>query len=329
MLLKLGLTLLLTAPFLKGQTHLHTSNSGDSQTPPADVIRWYQEHDYDFIVVTDHNFVTQAKAQPPKMLVIPGTELTQNRRECTPAPAPGHRCLLHVNALFVDKRAGRVRWPKLSSSSREAIFTRAMNVTRDIGGLAQLNHPNFHYAANAELLSALVDRGLLFFEVANMAWDSNNEGDARHPSTEAIWDRVLSSGRLLYGVATDDAHHYQDAPKRQKEGKKTFVGDLGFIMVRAKKTPSAIEAAMRRGDFYSSNGVRLSALDRGATQLRLATRREHTFRFIGQGGKELQRSTGTEASFRLKSAPPGYLRAEVLDAQGRKAWVQPIRTPTR
>lgn len=27
---------------------------------------------------------------------------------------------------------------------------------------------------------------------------------------EEIWDGVLSAGKLIFGVATDDAHHYHD-----------------------------------------------------------------------------------------------------------------------
>ncbi len=49
------------------------------------------------------------------------------------------------------------------------------------------------------------------FEVANEAVDSNNEGDATTPSTERLWDQVLDAGGRIYGVASDDAHHYADA----------------------------------------------------------------------------------------------------------------------
>ena len=54
------------AGFLKGQLHLHTGNSGDSATPPADAARWYAARGYDFIVVTDHNVVTTV-ASPSSM----------------------------------------------------------------------------------------------------------------------------------------------------------------------------------------------------------------------------------------------------------------------
>src|SRR3954462_4810528 len=85
--------------FLKGQLHVHSANSGDSQTPPADVVRWYARRGYDFIVFTDHQRVTTAAAAG-EMLVIPGVELTQNLERCAPPPPPGLQCLLHVNALF-------------------------------------------------------------------------------------------------------------------------------------------------------------------------------------------------------------------------------------
>ena len=47
--------------------------------------------------------------------------------------------------------------------------------------------------------------------MANQSSDVANEGDAAHLSTEALWDAVLTAGGTLYGVATDDAHHYADA----------------------------------------------------------------------------------------------------------------------
>src|SRR5262245_28315840 len=117
-------------PFLKGQLHLHTSNSADSATPPADVVRWYAAHGYDFIVVTDHNRVTVERS-PPSMLVIPGVELTQNVERCFPPPPSGVQCLLHVNALFVTPPAdGRLPWPAAAGPSRFDIYLRALDASR-------------------------------------------------------------------------------------------------------------------------------------------------------------------------------------------------------
>src|SRR5262249_41660084 len=49
-----------TIGWLRGSTHVHALPSGDSETPVADVVRWYEDHGYDFIVLTDHNKVTLA-----------------------------------------------------------------------------------------------------------------------------------------------------------------------------------------------------------------------------------------------------------------------------
>ena len=45
--------------WLKGSTHVHARPSGDSSTPIAEVIKWYEDRRYDFIVLTDHNQISE------------------------------------------------------------------------------------------------------------------------------------------------------------------------------------------------------------------------------------------------------------------------------
>jgi hypothetical protein len=146
-----------------------------------------------------------------------------------------------------------------------------------------------------------------------------------------MWDAVLSSGATVYGTATDDAHHYFDAAPAAAAGKAVFTGDRGFVMVRARKDPASIRAALERGDFYASTGVLLARVDRTADRLELAVDAacpgEHRFDFIGTGGRTLATATGRSASFALRGAAGGYVRAVVTDAAGRRAWTQPIRIP--
>jgi hypothetical protein len=307
--------------WLKGQLHMHTDRSGDSATPVAAALRWYAGRGFDFVVVTDHNFVTVADGGP--VLAVPGAELTQNLERCEPPPSPGQQCLLHVNALFVDAAgAGPQRFAAPATADRRALYGRALARTRELGGLAQLNHPNFHYAADAALIAALVDDGVALLEVANEAIDSNNAGDAAHPSTEALWDATLTAGRRVWAVATDDAHHYDDAARIEAGGETAYVGDRGWVMVRAARDPRAIRAAIERGEFYASNGVRLDDVEvvGGALRVRVAT--PHAIAFIGPGGATLARTVAAEASH----APPpgGYVRAVVTAPDGRRAWTQPL-----
>lgn len=318
------------AGFLKGQLHLHSSNSGDSATSPADVVHWYESRKYDFIVFTDHDRVTTVPSTA-SMLVIPGVELTQNLKACEPPAPPGLWCLLHINALFVTPPADdAVPWAPAAGIDRVGRYRRALSATRLMGGIAQLNHPNFEYSADAKLVTQLVRDGVTLLEVANQAWDSNNDPhDGKHPSTEAIWDAVLSAGADVFGTATDDAHHYDDADSARARNESVFVGDLGFVMVRARKEPAAIREALAMGDFYASTGVILKRLERSAATLEIEVADRdsgsHQFVFTGKDGRVLARTEGRRATFHLGDAAGGYVRAVVTDNRGRKAWIQPAR----
>jgi hypothetical protein len=319
-------------PYLKGQLHMHSSRSGDSHTAPADVLRWYRELGFDFVVFTDHN-----RAGPPLRstapLVLPGIELTQNLRDCSPPPRPGERCVFHVNGLLFDGTPAFFEpWRPEVLVDRRAVYRQALAAAARAGGLAQLNHPNYHHAVDAALLTTLVrEDGLRFFEVANGSRDVENAGDATHPSTEALWDAVLSAGGWLYGTATDDAHHYDDAPAVEAAGETASRPGRGFVMVRATLDRESLRAALLRGDFYASSGVILEKIESGdgtlSIEVAAASPGLHTFSFIGTGGKLVSRTQGRGARCALAHLPAGYLRAVVEDDRGKKAWVQPIRIP--
>ena len=84
----------------KGNLHTHTLNS-DGDSTPDEVVRWYREHGYDFLVLTDHNFVTEVdglnavQGAPGKFLVVRGEEVTSrverqaDSRQRSRPPPPG------------------------------------------------------------------------------------------------------------------------------------------------------------------------------------------------------------------------------------------------
>src|SRR5689334_3500629 len=67
--------------WIKGNLHTHTLNS-DGDSTPDEVVRWYREHGYDFLVLTDHNFLTGVdglnaiQGAAGKFLVVRGEEVT-------------------------------------------------------------------------------------------------------------------------------------------------------------------------------------------------------------------------------------------------------------
>jgi hypothetical protein len=117
--------------------------------------------------------------------------------------------------------------------------------------IPHINHPNFGWAITAEELAA-VEREQ-FFEIYNGHPSVHNEGDKTHASVDRVWDIVLTLRHArglppLFGLGTDDAHHYHSAPDTRKQSRT----GRGWVMVRAKSL--AVEdliAALELGDFYA------------------------------------------------------------------------------
>lgn len=310
--------------YQKLQLHAHTDESADSRTKVPDVIAFYAARGYDAIVLTDHNRVTVAKDHG-QMLVIAGIELTYNTRDCDPPPEK-RKCLVHMNALFVRKGAPNdPPLPKPASRTRLDLYLRFVDVIAGLGALPMLNHPNFGWTANAELAIALAGRGVRLIEIANQGMPESNPGDALHVPVEQLWDQILSSGARMWGVASDDAHHYDahEAALREVRGEVSYPGDLGWVMVHAERTPQALRAALERGDFYASTGVTLAELADEPDALVVAAAGEGPFRVecITTGGAVAQVVEGARARCALPVT--GYVRARITDGEGRMAWTQP------
>jgi hypothetical protein len=344
--------------YLKGQLHLHTKMSGDSDTPPNQVARFYAEHGYDFIVITDHNHVTELLPREGQMLVIPGVEFTHSTTACDPPPEK-KKCLVHVNGLFVDTPPP-IELPvaPVASTKRLALYLRFVDAARALGGLPMLNHPNFAWTADAALVAEVGRHGVRLVEVFNQGMPISNPGDATHPSSEALWDTVLSEGVTMWGVASDDAHHYYDVARVRaglvedagvEEGgagqasdagvapaldagpgpdagvPTVYPGDLGWVMVHAERDPKAIRAALERGDFYASTGVTLAAVvaEKDALVVDVAGAGPYHLECLGQGGRLVGDARGTHVRCE-RPADSRYVRVRVTDAHGRHAWTQPL-----
>ena len=335
--------------WLKGSTHVHTCHSGDSREQVEDVVRWYGERGYDFIVITDHNRVTEHEAAG-RPLVLRGVELTHNPGSCEPPPPEADgKCRIHLNGVGLTRspaangaaavasaldprgRPPAIEWKNHTSNQRVDMYQAGIDKVRELGGIVQINHPNWHWGVDGALLAELGRRGSVLVEIGNMGFARWNAGDAEHPSTESVWDDTLSRGVLLYGVASDDAHHYKadEIASRRANDNPVYPAGTGWVMVRAARRPDAIRAALARGDFYASTGVVLDRVERagGALLVEVASASdgEHQIVFIGQGGAELQRTSGRRARFALDRARPGYVRAVVTRGDGARAWIQPVR----
>jgi hypothetical protein len=322
--------------WLKGSTHVHAQASGDASTKIAEVITWYEDRGYDFLVLTDHNRVSEIVGdtrgsvelrapEPKKLIVISGIELTHNPSGCLPIGDRSKKCRIHVNVLGPTSRpGGKLEWAERHSHERIDMYTAALITAKALGGaIVQLNHPQWFWGMTGELLAELVKRGVALVEIANVQFTTWNRGDKDHPSTEQLWDDVLTRGLTVWGIASDDAHDYPAVGARTP-GKWPAGG--GWVVVKAHRDPAAILAALAAGHFYASTGVVLAKAEVEAHELVIAVEPgqpgTYAIDWI-EAGKVVATDHGMAGHRALP--PTGYLRADVLRDDGAEAWVEPAR----
>jgi hypothetical protein len=228
--------------------------------------------------------------EPQRFLMIMGSEITDKHG-------------VHLLAFDLDKRISPVGGSAAERGNMLKENVRRISEYRDHKGrhrFAVLAHPNYKWAITAEMMAPIAD--LRFFEVYNSSPGVRNDGDAHRASTDRIWDIVLAlrlgakKGKLLYGLATDDAHNYHGGgagPGR------------GWVMVRSQRLePEMILDAMDRGDFYSTTGVILRDIRLQGNIIRVQIEPR-------DGVKYLTEYVGTRRGFDPSSKP-------TLDASGKE-----------
>ncbi len=384
-----------SARWYRGNTHTHTLWS-DGDAAPELVAEWYVEHDYDFLVLSDHNILSNTQKWFP-IIDAPNSRLTTERVDDLIARYGAD----HVETREVDgKREMRLRTldelraryeqpgefifiqgeeitdhfnrqpvhingmnlvdlvkPRGGNSVREVMQNNIDAVIEhghehDRPTLAHLNHPNFGWGVSVEDIAHL--RGENFFEVYNGHRSVNNYGDTTHPGTEQMWDIALTE-RLtelhlgpLYGLATDDAHNYHQAPEGHSNPGR------GWIMVRAKSLDAdSILDAMHRGDFYASSGVMIDRIESNGKKLTIHIQAEpgvaYTTRFlgtrwlpdsdgdgrpeVGPAGEVLDQTMDNPATYTF-TGDEVYVRAVIISSKPHPnpfakgdlemAWLQPV-----
>jgi hypothetical protein len=226
------------------------------------------------------------------------------------------------------------------------MLQQCLDETEKASGILIANHPNYQWTIRASDLRSVSK--LKLFELYNSHPMVQNEGDATHASTEAIWDSLLSDGKKIFGVASDDSHVYPTRFSSSISGP-----GRGWVMVQAQElTAAAIASALSTGQFYSSIGVLLSKvelnplrilieIDKSATEAELSlgsafgrpapqgSKVGERIDFIGTGGKILASVEGRSAYFTPRGR--GYVRGRATVTRlidGRLiefcAWTQPV-----
>ena len=283
-------------PQWKGNFHCHTTGS-DGWVTPQEAAAQYRQAGYDFLAVTDHRKVTPPPEEPG-LLTIPGVEL--DYRVVT-----RHAQAVHI--VGVGVHPGIMQDPTALESPQQGI-----DAIRACGGLAIFAHPAWSLN-EPETIEKL--KNLSAVEIYNRC--SDFPWNARRADSSEVLDLCFSDGCLLPLAGADDAHQYN--------------GDqchTALIACAAECTREGILEALEKGNIYASQGPRITELkmEDGVMSLRCTPCRKVIFYSNAIYSKE-RTAAGeaiTEACYRALPRET-YLRVEIEDAEGRRAWSSPVR----
>lgn len=275
-----------TLPWLRGNLHCHSTNS-DGLRPPQEVIDAYAKLGYDFLMVSDHDYITQpGHFEHQGMVLIPGYEVTSDGPH-----------ILHVNA-GAQIEPYRDRQHVLNEIDTQG------------GGIAVFCHPNrdrlFCHCAQ-ELLERMT--GYTGIEIYNGV-TRRSEGV---PLATERWDRLLGQGRHVWGFANDDSHMPVDD------------GVAWNVVQSPTRAPADIVHALRTGRFYASTGVAIESIRVEGNRISVVTRDAERIVAVCDYGRRVSTIDGTIMHLTVPdNAPITYIRFECYGVGDDMAWTQPI-----
>lgn len=278
----------------KGNFHVHTTNS-DGRLSPEAVMALYAEHGYDFLALTDH-WKVGAEQRFGDMLVLPGVEYDFT--------FPGQ--VLHVVAIYPDAACG-------DGIVRGMTHPEVIAHINARGGLPIAAHPAWSLNT-PDFLASLdgVATAEVYNTVSGFPWNS-----PRSDGSFILDVTASNTGKLFGWVASDDSHFY------------TGEACVSYSMVQADEltVPSVIEA-VKAGRFYASQGPEFLDVELTDTQMIVRTSPVSTCSFVSNipwvTGRTRSGDGITESVYDIQPKDT-FIRCEIVDAQGKRAWTSPVK----
>lgn len=293
--------------FWRGNLHTHSTRS-DGVLDPAEVCRRYCAEGYDFLALTDHfigrygyPIVDTLPYRTAGFTTILGAEVHSG------AMANGelwHLLAVGLPADFVPSDSPDFQTHPGQESGAD-LAARAVAA----GAFVAIAHPQWSGLTLADARSLTMAHAVEIYNHGCAVGADRADGFG-------IADLLLSEGRAVSLIATDDAHFYEP----------DHFG--GWVMVKAQEnTPEALLAALKAGDFYSTQGPELRSIRVTGKTVEVECSAAMTVIVQGHAtaAKAVQGVSMTKAIVpldRLSNSP--WLRVTVIDAAGKRAWSNPI-----
>lgn len=288
---------------LKGGLHTHTTRSDGCDAPEV-LLGKYRAAGYDFVAITDHrNYNLKNFAPETGVLVVPGMEVD---RQIT-----GDKGIHCFHCVCIGPEAGNgyaqdELYPA-GTVADQAEFQPLLDEIHEKNNLTIYCHPMWSRTPACEFNQM---KGNFAMEI----WNSLSAVEYEIDMDAAYWDELLMQGHRIYGVASDDVHYPHGYCR-------------GWVRVNAEPNVDSILAALKNGEFYASCGPEIYDfyVENGRAVVECSDV-DHIRFNSGFLPTKICRGDGRaihRAEYDLKDYFT-YIRASVVDAQGRRAWTNPI-----
>lgn len=326
----------------KGQLHCH-SNKSDGELAPVAVMQKYIDYGYDFMTITDHNYLT-SNPDPTLNIVWMGESYEDTRN------STGFQ---HMNVFNCTEVIGRKKVTQ-STNTPESLIN---HYVKNGNSILSYNHPEDPtvYASNTTLQN--LPDSILFVEIFNGAsstmlgsvenisdlptkayfgdmyivtstnkryrnssiyqnsplWKETTEKKNPNANLDRGFRIMLDCGKKVFCDAVDDFHRGDNMENR------------GWMMVFAKqKTKESIWNGLITGSSYASSGVELNDIffTNGIFGIDIKDGTEATTTFLGKGNAVLSTQKGKTPRYEV-TGEEIYIRA-MIEINGKKAWSQPV-----
>lgn len=286
--------------FYRGNLHTHSTCS-DGRLAPEAVVEAYRNQGYDFLALTDHFLATYGfpitdtrELRSSDFTTLLGAELHAPRTE---SGMDWHLVAVGLPLDFAPTAAGETG-PQLASRAAEA------------GAFVGIAHPAWYTLTPDDARSVESADAIEVYNVEASQW--NDRGNAWY-----LCDLLLARGRRLNAYAADDAHFVRERP----------IAFAAWVQVRATElTPEALLAALKAGEYYSSQGPELHhvAIANGEITIACSPATAIMLSGLSAHARSLHGEGLTAAAFSLEGFEGSYCRVTVIDRQGNRAWSNPI-----
>lgn len=287
--------------FFRGNLHTHSNRSDGTRAPEA-VASHYRDAGYDFLALTDHflprygfPIVDTRPFRTNRFTTILGAEVH--------APANSQGENWHILCVGLPEDFP----PTEKDETGATLAQRAV----DAGAFVAIAHPQW---------SGLTVEDGRALPMAHAVEVYNNVCalECARGDGAALLDQLLSEGRDVTAIATDDAHfRFDDACG-------------GWVMVKAEANePEALLEALKAGAFYATQGPEIHAAEIAGGALHVECSPAISIAAVGRGARSVQVHGRqlTRAEIPLDRFAGDWFRFVVSDAAGRWAWSNPVRLP--